>query len=59
METGALTVNYTSTAWPGEAPDPTNDPSRANPQIDITLDSAVVTSGAYTAPTYSFSGSSR
>ena len=57
VETGALTVNYTSTAWPGEGSDPTNDPSRANPQIDITLDGAVVTSGAYTAPTYSFSGS--
>src|SRR5687768_10086701 len=57
LETGALTVNYTSTAWPGEGSDPTNDPSRANPQIDITLDGAVVASGAYTAPTYSFSGS--
>lgn len=57
LETGALTVNYTSTAWPGEGSDPTNDPSRANPQINITLDGTVVTSGAYTAPTYSFSGS--
>jgi hypothetical protein len=57
VETGALTVNYTSTAWPGEGSDPTNDPSRANPQIDIRLDGTVVTSGAYTAPTYSFSGS--
>ena len=57
VETGALTVNYTSTAWPGEGSDPTNDPSRANPQINITLDGAFVTSGAYTAPTYSFSGS--
>ena len=57
VETGVLTVNYTSTAWPGEGSDPTNDPSRANPQINITLDTAFVTSGAYTAPTYSFSGS--
>ena len=57
VETGALTVNYTSTAWPGNGSDPTNDPSRANPQIDITLDGSVVTSGAYTAPTYAFSGS--
>ena len=57
VETGTLTVNYTSTAWPGEGSDPTSDPSRANPQINITLDGAVVTSGAYTAPTYSFSGS--
>jgi hypothetical protein len=55
--TGDLVVNYTSTAWPGEGSDPTNDPSRANPQINITLDGAVVTSGAYTAPNYSFSGS--
>ena len=57
VDTGALTVNYTSTAWPGVGPDPTNDPSRANPHINITLDGTVVTSGAYTAPTYSFSGS--
>jgi hypothetical protein len=57
VETGVLTVNYTSTAWPGEGSDPTNDPSRANPQINITLDGGFVTSGAYTAPTYSFSGS--
>lgn len=55
--TGALTVNYTSTAWAGVGPDPSSDPSRANPQIDITLDGAVVASGAYTAPSYSFSGS--
>jgi hypothetical protein len=57
VETGSLVVNYTSTAWPGQGSDPTNDPSRANPQINITLDGALVTSGAYTAPTYSFSGS--
>ena len=57
LETGELTVNFTSTAWPGEGPDPANDPSRANPEIHITLDGGFVTSGAYTAPTYSFSGS--
>jgi hypothetical protein len=57
VETGALTVNYTSTAWPGSGSNPTNDPSRANPLINITLDGAVVTSGAYAAPSYSFSGS--
>jgi hypothetical protein len=57
LETGALIVNYTSTAWPGVGPDPTQDPSRANPHIDITLDGGVVASGAYTAPSYSFSGS--
>jgi hypothetical protein len=57
VATGDLVVNYTSTAWPGAGSDPTNDPSRENPQIDITLDGALVTSGAYTAPNYSFSGS--
>jgi hypothetical protein len=57
LQSGQLTVNYTSTAWPGDGSDPTNDPSRANPQIDITLDGGLVTSGAYTAPNYSFSGS--
>jgi hypothetical protein len=56
-ETGTLTVNYTSTAWPGSGANPTNDPSRANPKVDITLDGAIVASGAYAAPTYSFSGS--
>jgi hypothetical protein len=57
VATGEVIVSYTSTAWAGAGSDPTNDPSRANPQIDITLDGALVTSGAYTAPTYSFSGS--
>lgn len=55
--TGAMTINYTSTAWPGDGADPTNDPSRANTHIDIRLDSVVVASGAYVAPDYSFSGS--
>jgi hypothetical protein len=57
LETGDVIINFTSTAWPGNGPDPTNDPSRANPHIDITLDGVVVTSGAYVAPSYSFSGS--
>jgi hypothetical protein len=57
LETGDLIVSFTSAAWPGNGSDPTNDPSRANPHIDITLDGAVVTSGAYTTPSYSFSGS--
>lgn len=55
--TGAMTINYTATAWEGTGSDPTNDPSRANSQIDIRLDGTVVASGAFTAPTYSFSGS--
>ena len=33
--TGVMTINFTSTAWAGEGADPTNDPSRANSQIDI------------------------
>ena len=55
--TGVMSINFTSTAWAGSGSDPTNDPSRANPQIDIRLDGVTVTSGAYVAPTYSFSGS--
>src|SRR5688572_10275018 len=54
--TGALSINFTSTAWAGNGSDPTNDPSRANSRIDILLDGVVDTSGAYTAPNYSFSG---
>lgn len=56
-DTGTAIINYTSTAWLGGGSDPTNDPSRENPQIDITFDGVVVDSGAYAAPTYSFSGS--
>jgi hypothetical protein len=55
--TGALTIEFTSTAWAGNGSDPTNDPSRANTRIDIRLDGVAVTSGAYAAPSYSFSGS--
>lgn len=55
--TGAMTIEYTATAWAGDGADPTNDPSRANAQIDIRLDLVAVTSGAFTAPSYSFSGS--
>lgn len=56
--TGVLTINYTATAWAGTGSDPTNDPSRANAQIDIKLDNgATVASGAFAAPAYSFSGS--
>jgi len=54
--TGVMTINFTSTAWAGDGADPTNDPSRANSQIDIRLDGVTVTSGAYVAPSYSFSG---
>ena len=54
---GAETVAYTSTAWPGEGADPTNDPGRQNDQVDISIDGTVVGTGSYDAPTYSFSGS--
>ena len=54
--TGALTILYESTAWAGIGPDPTNDPSRANGNIAITLDGVPVESGSYSAPDYSFSG---
>jgi hypothetical protein len=54
---GVETVTYTSTAWAGEGADPTNDPGRQNDQVDISVDGSVVDSGAYDAPTYSFSGS--
>lgn len=56
-DTGAMTIEYTATAWAGDGADPTNDPSRANAQIDIRLDLVAATSGAFTAPSYSFSGS--
>jgi hypothetical protein len=54
--TGATEIYFTSTAWEGWGGDPTNDPSRANSQIDITFDGVVVDSGAYVAPDYSFDG---
>jgi hypothetical protein len=53
---GAAVVAFTSTAWGGFGADPTNDPSRANAQIDVGVDGVTVASGAYVAPTYSFSG---
>lgn len=56
-EDGAAVISFTSTAWGGFGGDPTNDPSRQNSRIDITFDGVVVDSGAYDAPTYSFSGS--
>jgi hypothetical protein len=55
-DAGGPAIAYVSTAWEGEGGDPTNDPSRANAQIDIALDGVVSDSGAYVAPTYSFSG---
>lgn len=54
---GATAIQYTSTAWTPTNGDPTNDSRRANSQVDIALEGIVVDSGAYVAPTYSFSGS--
>lgn len=56
-DSGAAVIQYTSTAWAGWGSDPTNDPTRENPQIDIAFDGVVVGTGAFVAPTYSFSGS--
>jgi len=55
-DTGALAVDYVSTAWEGWGSDPTNDPSRANSHIDIAIDGNVVDAGQYSAPSYSFAG---
>ena len=51
---GHAIINYTSTAWPGQN---STDPDRANSHIDIAFNGVVVGSGAYVAPTFSFSGS--
>lgn len=56
-DSGGPAIQYTSTAWEGLGDDPTNDPSRANSQIDIAIDGVYAESGAYVAPDYSFSGS--
>lgn len=49
---GGIVINYTATAW--ESADPV---SRENSQIDILFDEAVVDSGSFSAPDYSFSNS--
>jgi hypothetical protein len=49
--TDAPIIVYTSTAWASEDP-----LSRTNPQIDIHIGGAVVGTGSYAAPTFSFSG---
>ncbi len=54
---GGPAIQYTSTAWTPADGDPTDDLRRANSQVDIALQNVVVDSGAYVAPSYSFSGS--
>lgn len=49
---GNLVINYVSTSW-----QTTVSPGSGNPQIDILFNGVKVDQGAYTAPTYSFSGS--
>ncbi len=51
-ETGGVQINYTATSW-----QTTGDPGSGNPQIDIRFDGALVDSGAFADPDYSFSGS--
>ena len=51
-EAGNPVIEFTSIAW-GD----TIDVARENPQIEILFDGVVVFSGAYTPPTYTFSGS--
>jgi len=53
---GGPAISYTATAWEGFGSDPTDDPGRGNSQIDISVDGDVADSGAFVAPTYSFSG---
>lgn len=53
IATGNVVINYTATAWEG-----TGDPaSRENPMIDILINGVFVTTGAFMASDYSFSGS--
>ena len=54
---GTAIINYTATAWSGWGSDPTNDSTRENPQVDVAFDGVLVETGAFSAPTYSFSGS--
>jgi hypothetical protein len=46
-------INYVATAWSGDG----NPASRENPRIDIYVNGVFAESGAFAAPTYSFSGS--
>lgn len=54
---GGVVIEYTSTAWAGTGSNPSDDPTRGNQKIDIALDGSLVESGAFVAPSYSFSGS--
>lgn len=51
-DSGNLVINYVSTSWLT-----TGAPGGGNSQIDILFNGVKVDQGAYTSPTYSFSGS--
>jgi len=51
-ENNDLVIEYTATAWPG-----TTAAKRTNPDIAILFNSVEVDSGAFSSPTFSFSGS--
>ncbi len=48
---GELVIEYTATAWNGPTPE-----SRTNPHVNIVMRGAVVDTGAYAPPDFSFSG---
>lgn len=54
---GVPTIGFFAEAWAGwGGDDPTNDPSREHPQVDIAFNGVLVHSGAFLPSDYSFSG---
>ena len=58
---GTLTVTYVATAWVGNGDDPSNDPSRANADVRVSVAADTgsfveLGGGAFVAPGYSFGG---
>ncbi len=53
---GNYRIDWESYAWQGWGSDPANDPSRANPSIDIRMNGELIANGAFVAPDYAFSG---
>ena len=56
VASGNYRIDWVSEAWEGYGPDTTNDPSRQNDMVDIRMDGALISTGAYNAPDYSFNG---
>ena len=61
-EAGTARIDYTVGAWSGRGDDPTNDPSRANSDVQVSLSIdrgsyVEIARGAFVAPSYSFGGS--